>query len=418
VRHFIKIVTFILLVFLVSPLAAQEAASPPAGTIIKIEVDGLRRTKTHIANYPLERFLGLEGDLLDQNEVYAAVRNTGILEMVSAELIEIENGLLLKVTVHEKWAFFPFPLIVISSNNYFLGLFLADTNAFGQRDQMAFGVMYSSSGLSGMVMYNHTPNRSGLPGWNTFIMYGQMEREDFDGDEVLHRRYSTNQLRLSLGLNYSFTDFFSGSVSFSYANISLVENPDSINPPENGATLLSVSPGLSLRKSSWDGFLLSQQGISLRYGYNFNLLGSSFHQAEMRGAYERSLIPGFRAILRTGIVWRSDGDTSTNILFEHTPQSVQIDILPRNFSARHYASFSAGLEKHLYRFRWGTLSTPGSWQCVFSHGPISGSQFDHGPSGGIRFYLSRIAIPAIGLNLAYNINSGLYQMVFNMGMEF
>ena len=106
------------------------------------------------------------------------------------------------------------------------------------------------------------------------------------------------------------------------------------------------------------------------------------------------------------------------MFFESSPQSVQIEILPRRYSARQYGSFSAGLEKHLFSLRWGSLSALASWQSVFSHGPISGNDFSHGPSGGVRFYLTRLALPALGVNLAYNMNSGLFQTAFSIGMEF
>jgi hypothetical protein len=95
-----------------------------------------------------------------------------------------------------------------------------------------------------------------------------------------------------------------------------------------------------------------------------------------------------------------------------------VSILPRDFSARHYAGFSAGLEKHIYKAAWGTLSVQGSWQGVFSDGPVSGFEFNHGPALGVLFYLSRVAIPAIGGGAAYNMKSGLFQAAFSVGMAF
>jgi hypothetical protein len=416
-KHLRKCIAFLMTLFFSLPLAAQEETGFDAAVIASIEIIGLKRTKYHIANSYLEKFLGQQGDSFDQSEVFSILRNTGILELHSAELIEIEEGLLLRVTVEEKWSFLPLPMFFAGSGDYSFGLFLINANAFGQLDQIALGAMYGTEGFSGMAMYNHTPNRRGLPSWNTFVSYGRQKNEDLCKDEFIHRRYTTDQFRTSVGLNYNFFDIFTGSTSASFAKISVVENENSINPPENGVMLLTLSPGLSIRKNSWDGFLQSQQNFSLRYGYNFALQGASFHQIETRSIFEQSLIPGFHIFLKTGAVWRSYGDASTNILFEYKPQSVQIDILPQRFSARYYAGASAGLEKHLVQLRWGTLSLLGSWQCVFSHGDISADQFDHGPSGGIRFYLSRIALPAIGLNMAYNMNSGLYQIAFNIGME-
>ena len=387
---------------------------PQEGTIFSIEVIGIKRTKPHIARYPLEKFIGREANSLDINEVKAAVKDTGILEPVNVELIETEEGSILRVTVDEKWSIFPLPLAIAGSGGSSVGLFLLDSNAFGLRDQVALGGMYGSSGWMAMAMYNHTPNRKGQPGWNSAFMYSRQEREDQDREEKIHRLYTADQLRFSFGIFYPFTSFVTASAAVSFSNASLLKNKILFNPPENGAMILGFTPGFSLHRSDWDGYLLSQQNLSLSYHYNFAISGSSYQQADFRAILEKSLIPGFRLNVRSGAVWKS----SSNPLFEEGPNKAQVEILPRKFSARHYAGLSAGLEKHLFTTRMGALSVLGSWQCVYSWGPVLGGEFDNGPSGGIRFYLSRLALPAMGFNAAYNINSGLIQFSFNLGMEF
>jgi hypothetical protein len=59
-----------------------------------------------------------------------------------------------------------------------------------------------------------------------------------------------------------------------------------------------------------------------------------------------------------------------------------------------------------------------SWQAVVSSGSLSGETFDHGPAGGVCFYLSRIAIPALGFTVAYNMITSLPQFSFSLGMGF
>jgi len=409
----------------VPPLYSQEAddgepitQDTKTGIITSIEITGLKRTKPQTVRLLLEKFIGREGSELDPNEVQAALRDTMTLEPLAVELAETEDGFTLLVTVAEKWSIFPVPLVFVSSGGFNFGLFLADTNAFGQRDIAAVGGMYGSSGWLATLVYMHTPNRKGLPGWNTFFMYGRGEREDEDKNENIHRRYTADRLSASIGVSYPFTEYFSGSASVSFSDISLSDNSDTLNPPEDGVRLVGFSPNLSFRSSSWDGFLQSQRSISLGYKYNLAFSGSSHHEAEFRGVWEQPLLPGFRINLKSGGIWKSEADPGTDPLFEEGPHSAQVDILPQNFSARHYAGFSAGLEKYIFKGRWGTLSALASWQCVYSYGPISDFEFDHGPSGGIRFYLSRLALPAMGTGIAYNMNSGILQFAFSMGMQF
>ena len=410
----------VFLTFCGLPLCPQENSGgiTSAGKVTAIEINGLKRTRLHIARYPLEKFLGRDGSTLDLNEVRAAVIETGILEPLEIELVEAGDVLTLRIEVKEKWSVFPVPLVLANSGEVSFGLFFADTNAFGLRDTAALGGIYGNLGRMAVALYQHTPNRKGQPGWGTFFMYGRQEREDVDKDENAHRLYTADQLSATASLNYPFTEYFSGSFSLSFTDISLIEDPRDLNRPDSGARLLGFSPGLSIKDSQWDGFLLSRRSVSLSYGYNLALSGLSHHEAQLTSIYEQPLIPGFRFNFRSGLSWKSEAGPDTDSLYEEGPQRAQVDILPPKFSAMRYAGFSAGLEKYLFKVSWGTLSLMGAWQCVFSDGPISGVEFDHGPSVGTRFYLSSLALPAFGAGLAYNMNSGLFQFAFSIGMGF
>jgi len=337
-----------------------------------------------------------------------------VLEPVSAELVETPGGIILRVTVEEKWSIFPLPVLFAGSGEITMGLFFIDTNAFGMRDMAVLGGALGSYGWSGFTMYNHSPKGKGAPGFNGIFMYGRQEKENTDRYEKTNREYTTDRLLFSLGINYEFLELLTSSFNISFTDIILNENDDFYNAPENGAMFIGFRPGLSLRRSDWDGFLLSQKAISVNYSYNLVFTGSSFHQVEYRVNFEQPLIPGFRLTGRSAGVWKS----ITDPLFEDGPQKAQVNILPGSYSSMNYLGASAGLEKYIYRNNWGTLSIHGSWQSVFSGLELSDFEFDHGPSGGILFYLRRVALPAIGINLAYNLISGLYQFGFNMGMAF
>jgi hypothetical protein len=141
---------------------------------------------------------------------------------------------------------------------------------------------------------------------------------------------------------------------------------------------------------------------------------SHFHSIQFQGIWEKSLVPGFRLNMRTGIVFEPD----VPILFESSPFAAQVAILPRDFSARNYAGISAGLEKYLFQFSAGTISISAAYQLVYSQGSILGNSLDHGVTGILSFYLSRLAIPAVGAGFAYNVKEHFLQGSFSMGMSF
>jgi len=381
-------------------------------TITSIEIIGLKRTKPHIVNYSMEKYLGVKRSDFDENDVFLTIKNLSVLEPVSAELIENPQGLILRITVEEKWSIFPFPLVLATSDETMFGLFLYDANAFGVRDTAVVGGAYSSSGWTAIAMYMFTPDRQGIPGWQGVFMYNNQERKNVDRDDIKYRLYSVDRFYFSLGVNYTFAEIFTCSFSAGYTDITLKENINDFNPPPKGASLVAFSPRISFNKSSWDGFFVSQRGLTLGYSYNLVISGESFHEVEYRLTFEQPLVPGFRLNIRSRGIWKS----TSSALFEEDPQPVHI--LPKNYSALNYSGLQIGLEKHIYRNRFGILSIQGSWQGVFTYNDAIGVSFDHGPSGGMVFYLSRVALPAIGLNYAYNMVSGLYQFSFTIGMPF
>jgi hypothetical protein len=171
---------------------------------------------------------------------------------------------------------------------------------------------------------------------------------------------------------------------------------------------------MGIHQSHWDGFLMAQRRASL--GYTLMLLSdhSPLHAISVRANYELSLVPGFKAGVRGGIHYAPDDLP----LFESSASVVDIAILPSSFSAQNFAAASLGFEKYLYKFSQGTLAFLASYQAVYSYGPILGGQFDHGVSGAVNFYLSKVAIPALGLGVSFNAAKGEYAGVFSVGMTF
>jgi hypothetical protein len=223
-----------------------------------------------------------------------------------------------------------------------------------------------------------------------------------------------DSLRISTGLIFPISNVISGSLQIAYQTITLQEHTDPLRAPGADQQSIGVSAEFSARKSSWDGYLLSEERATVRYAYNIGLDAPSFHSVNLTGIYQKSLVPGFRLNLRTGIVYEPD----VPVFFESSPGSAEVNVLPPSFSAAHYAGGSVGFEKYLFQIPVGTLSVLASYQAVFSQGPILGDQFDHGVAASLSFYLSKLAIPAVGVGAAYNVAADYWQGSFSIGMSF
>ncbi|MCL1993556.1 MAG: BamA/TamA family outer membrane protein [Spirochaetes bacterium] len=393
---------------------ASAVADSGDGTVVGVEVTGLRRTREHIILYPLQRFVGMPAAEIDFAEVRGAVLDTGVLDTVSEELVQTEDGLILYVTVWEMWSIFPAPVFFMTGGGDFnFGFFFADANAFGARHMMVLGGMYGTFGWMGMTLFQYRPTRSGLPELLFLTIYQDSDVRNLDRYETVHRRYSTSSLRFLFGIEQPLSENLSVFFNTRLNHLTIREDEASFNHPQSGATHLRFNPGVSLQTRSRDAYFLSVQGLSLGYYYNWGIPGNSFHEVEFQGVFERPIAYRLRWSIRSGAVWRSGSDP----LAEDGPQSAQVHILPGRFSAMHYAGLSLGMERVIARFNWGFFTVLGSMQSVFSYGPIGGRQFDWGPTGELRMYLTRLPLPAFGLNTAYNVSSRRFQLSITVGME-
>jgi hypothetical protein len=194
----------------------------------------------------------------------------------------------------------------------------------------------------------------------------------------------------------------------------LRENDNEMNPPDSGFHLFGISAEVTLRKSTWDGYFLSQEEASMRYFYQTTFGGFGFHSVRFRGTWDKSLVPGFRFVSRTSLLF----EPNVPIIFESSSSASGVDILPRDFYARHYAGASAGLEKSIVKIRVGTISIGTAYQAVYSESSILGHSFDHGVTGNLTFYINRLAIPAVSVGAAYNVSKNYFQGFFNLGVSF
>ncbi|MDR2079345.1 MAG: hypothetical protein LBP74_06475 [Treponema sp.] len=398
-------------------LQAQHAAEFPAQVITAVSVTGLARTKPHVAEYPLKKFIGQDGMSIDFNDVYAAIVGTGILEPLSIGVEETpdRDGMVLTVNVREKWAFFPIPVFFADSNGTLGGGgALMDANAFGLNDKFIVAGTYSTSGWFASLIYQNTPERKHFPGWNIMGMYARQSQRDTDQHKTNLRKYEQDVIIGRMGIQYPVTDVFTVSTSLSFSRRSIRESADSLLSPEKGILAGEINPALELNRSHWDGYLLSQRRAKLDYAFMPVMDAVPLHTLSLQGNYEISVIPGFKAGFRGGIRYSPEAPP----LLESSASSVGFNILPSTFSAQHYAGAALGFEKYLYKFSQGTMAFLISYQTVYSYGPILEHEFDHGVTGALNLYLSRIAIPAMGIGVSYNVAADEFTVSFNMGTSF
>ncbi|MDR2021362.1 MAG: hypothetical protein LBQ14_11430 [Treponema sp.] len=408
---------FLPLLFCLLIAGAAAAQTVLSDEITAIAILGLKRTRPHVAEQHVKQFLGRDAASLDLKEVEGAVLETGILEPVSISIADDPEGggRLLRIELREKWSLIPLPIFFAGTGGGLGGgAFFMDANAFGLNDKMVLGGLYRSGGWMVMAMYINTPDRDHAPGWNLRGSYSQEEKTGSDQENNDIRRFSQESITASAGINYPLNDFVTPSLSLTYNGRLLRHNDDPLRAPGEDAHTISLSPELALENTVWDGYLSARQNVSVAYIYTIGIDYPSSHALLFQAAYERSLFPGFKLGLKTGVLYDPDAEA----LFESSPSAAQVDILPRNYAARNYAGGVFDIEKYIYKFSFGTLSLLASYQGVWSQGPVLGHRFDHGVAGSLRFYLSKLAFPALGAGVSYNVAAEYFQMNLSLGMSF
>ena len=389
-----------------------------AGQITGVYVSGLRRTQPRVIETPLQRFVGLDASDVDINEVHAVIGDLGVLEPLAIDILYNDggDGKILTVTVRERWSILGMPFFTVSSRRWLVGGGVADTNAFGLRNMMVLAGAYGSNEWLATATFIAMPNAPGDFGLMLTAPFRSTTTEHTNqtGNDVL-RRFDTIRISSAIRLSYLLTEWLMPGIRFSYNYIAVRDSENAIDAPLVGVQSFAISPNVEIRQSFWDGYLRSENLVSLEYYYGIVFGGDNVQRLSLRAAFNQTIVPGLRAMARGGFVFSTRSATP---FFESGPV-FGINILSMNYSARNYAGLSLGLERYLFRFSLGTVSIATAYQGVFSRGPLMpGTQFDHGPAATLQLYFNRLVVPGVGLGGAYNVRKNSFQFAFNIGMFF
>jgi outer membrane protein assembly factor BamA len=380
-----------------------------SGIVEDIVFTGLKRTKPFIAERLLEKFRGLKPEEINENDVRAAIIESGILDPERIEFLphDGDDNYTLHAVVVEKMSFFPIPLFLAGSSGWMAGLALADLNAFGIRDTFALTGIYSDDSWFVMGMYSHAGVVAAKPGFTLAASYSRHEfkASNARGEQLVGMKRA--EIGASAGLTYQFTRLWGGRFTLGY-------NRNDIETLNRTDHTITARPRIDIHSNNWDGYLLNRNSAAFEYEMKAVLDDTVYHRLGIVFNYDRSIFGGFRWTAKGGAVWSPEAGLFT----ETSPSAVSITVMPNDFRATAMAGLYAGVEKVLWRMNVGTLAILAAYEALASQSLSDGNTFDHGAFAGVQFYLRRIAIPAVGLGFSYNLVRETAQWNFSIGMRF
>lgn len=404
-----------------------ELLFPDPAPLREIRVEGLRRTREQVVLdlvpvrpgelVTARSVVETEEEIIDSN-LFAEVA------VVPERPRDAPETLDLVVTVREKWTLIPLPFFLTDGSSVSGGFFLIESNLLGRNKQLITALFGGGDGISGFFAYVD-PSVLGTP-WNWRLSSG-LGRNDSDHvlpDGTQVRSYTQQTASFGTGLGYRFTREIRAGAG---VRVELRDTEDfdpGLDPAEPaGGTF--VEPDVTVQ---YDG--TRPRGV-LRLGPEVRSRGRMvFGGDENESTAPSHRDPGWEVSAQAGysVPFISAREGRARFLVsggtgEMSPDDKQgisardgFRTLPyQRTVADQWASGAAFLEVPVLDRSWGALVLSHYWEGgAFddsAHDPV----FFGGPGGGFRVFLREVAIPAVGLDLAYNLVDPSFVFSFTIG---
>lgn len=393
----------------VSP-PAQEVPVQSGAAITVFKVDGLKKTRDSYVQHVLKKYSGVLEDELDLHVIETELQKEGLFSFINVALEHDESDApFVHITVKEKWTFIPVPFFMVSNGSVMGGGVVMDTNAFGIKDSVMVGGIFSKESLMGMAAFS-TPTLEHKPGISFFGSFthgtGKTIRNLDDDDVFL---YDINNVNVSVSMNCKFNHVFSGSIGAGYVYKDIGSEAPSLDSYHAG----NIQAGLSFKVSDWNGYFMSGISCAVNGKATYKSTNEFSETISFSIDWQKPIVPRFR-VFAHGATWYGHNLDQTEYQGAY---GVGIGILPSKFYSPWLAGMTAGGEWVIVKMKLGIISMYAQYEAVFARDYEKSVEFCHGPLGGVKLYLSSIAFPALGFAIGYNIPKEQLQFTFSFGMS-
>jgi hypothetical protein len=419
---------------------AQEAReegpdfTPDPGAIIRaFRVEGLTRTKLSVIEPCYLPYIGRPYESFPQEELIQDLRELGIfnpeIKVFPEEVPRAEgSGVYIVIVLEEKWTLLPFPFAgAASDGSVYGGVGLLETNFLGYNKKIYAMGLWSTRGMQGMFGYTDPSLFDSDLGLNLTFGGSINERELVNEKEALWQNYESTDISARGGFTWKLSDFINIGIQAKYLERGVNKNFESTFSPPDSARVIQAGPSFQYADLTYGSVLVYGFSFRAQYEYAHCLTpeGASYHQYEANLRRQIELPDGHRLGFSASGLYVQDAP----LVMESEIGGNMLKTLPDGLIADAAAAAQVNLEFILARFSWGALTAQAAYEAgVFSrrvlreHSSLSegvdGSSYSHGPGAGIRVYLAKIAMPALGVDVYYNVRTGTTYSSVSMGLSF
>lgn len=411
------VVVFIAMLLGSGPGAVAVRAQEPATRIGDIVIEGLRKTRESVVR---NLFNVGPGDPLGAetiSEIEAALVDSDLFAEVAVNAQPREPGTSdIIIEIDEKWTLIPIPFAASDGSSFSGGLFVIESNLLGLNKQLIGGGFGGTSGFNSFFVYVDPALFQSRWTGNLSAGVGRGEDERETGAGELVRRFSALQRSIGAGIGYRLTDDLEMNARIGVQQWQ--ELDDAAGPAGSGGTEIpergTVFP-LEL-SADWDAtravdVLRVGPEVGTRVGL---VLPDRLPTAMLRASLGLSLFDGHRIrLLASGGV----GDLPPLLERVVSGRDGYRTLPFGSAAADSYGSGSAIYDLPVIRGGWGALVVSHYWELGARSADSIDQELFYGPGGGFRVYLRQVAIPALGLDVAYNLQGENLVFSFSLGAQ-
>jgi outer membrane protein assembly factor BamA len=391
------LLTTLVLALPVSAGAESEAGSP-AAVVERVEVEGNRRTSAEF----VRSSLGLApGELFDPASIPALeqrLMNERIFRSVRVRGVPEGRGVVVRVAVQERLTLVPIPVAFASRGVFTGGVVLLDSNLFGAGKQLVAGGLASNRGTTGFLVYRDPGIAYSRWLLAARISGGDTRRERFD-DRTLSYAYRDRFVEAGLAGGSRLGDRWSLLAGWFERRDDVRAAPGQPAPP-GGGPVGGPSLELELDASDYQGYLT--RGVVGRAELRLGL---------RLGGRDRDPLHLAAATTWSGRGLR-DHAVALTLRVDHVRGDPVLDAVRLGGSPGSRGFQSQGLwaedaaqaaieyQVPVWKPRWGALTLAG----FADAGAVRwrGEETRYlAPGMGLRVFLRNVAVPLLGIDVAW-----------------
>lgn len=356
---------------------------------------------------------------IDVEAVRQKLLKSGIFSEVGLEGEVEDEGVSVTVTVAEKWTLIPVPSGYYGSGGWGAGLYLIEFNFLGLRKTLALAASDSNLGLSGTIAYVDPRFLGTMTSFKAFASYVNGSEEARLPDGTPFASFAETTANAGLYVEYPSESALRADVELTlcHSGVSAADvdaNPAGLLVPSSLA--LIPGAGLTYDGQRFTGYHLSGPTANVRYTHGISYVGLPSYDtldisaSELLGTFWDGLFTlGFAG--RCGDQPFQNQGSLSGPGFRTLPQG-------DSYSSKDAAAY-ASLDLPFVKASWCVMTAGAFYEGgAYATGPATGgAAYFHGPGLSYRLYLHDIALPAVGIDAAFNVPTGAIVYSVNVGLS-